>query len=248
MGLLADKQRPNAVERNSDAVGVNARLSGNAGQAERQAVPLPDEDVARETDRIPDIRAGHPIEEIVRLTDDPVATHSVDRYRLHCRARTDDLPERVRIDGAPELRQERRCGRTCGEGQAGPGFFPFWLGVLVALCGAIILVREARAANGKAFFHDHTGLVSVVKVTATAAGMLVLTYLIGFTWSKAIDGGSAIRTNSGDTLRDGSQAMAKKVRDNPLGALLIAGGIGFALALLMSRPARRPPPRWRYYG
>ncbi len=54
--------------------------------------------------------------------------------------------------------------------------------------------------------------------------------------------------NSGDTFRDGSQALSKKVRDNPLGALLIAGGIGFALALLMSRPARRPPPRWRYYG
>jgi uncharacterized protein YjbJ (UPF0337 family) len=54
--------------------------------------------------------------------------------------------------------------------------------------------------------------------------------------------------NSGDTLRDGSQAVAKTVRDNPLGALLVAGGIGFALALLMSRPARRPPPRWRYYG
>jgi uncharacterized protein YjbJ (UPF0337 family) len=54
--------------------------------------------------------------------------------------------------------------------------------------------------------------------------------------------------NSGDTLRDGSQAVAKTVRDNPIGALLVAGGIGFALALLMSRPARRPPPRWRYYG
>jgi uncharacterized protein YjbJ (UPF0337 family) len=54
--------------------------------------------------------------------------------------------------------------------------------------------------------------------------------------------------NSGETLRDGSQALSKKVQDNPLGALLIAGGIGFALALLMSRPARRPPPRWRYYG
>jgi uncharacterized protein YjbJ (UPF0337 family) len=52
--------------------------------------------------------------------------------------------------------------------------------------------------------------------------------------------------NRGDTLRDGSQALAKTVRDNPLGSLLIAGGIGFALALLMSRPARRPPPRWRY--
>ena len=40
----------------------------------------------------------------------------------------------------------------------------------------------------------------------------------------------------------------KKVQDNPLGALLVAGGIGFALALLMTRPPRRPPPRWRYYG
>jgi uncharacterized protein YjbJ (UPF0337 family) len=53
--------------------------------------------------------------------------------------------------------------------------------------------------------------------------------------------------NSGDTLRDGSQAVSKKVRDNPFGALMIAGGIGFALALLMTRPPRRPPPqRWRY--
>jgi ElaB/YqjD/DUF883 family membrane-anchored ribosome-binding protein len=53
--------------------------------------------------------------------------------------------------------------------------------------------------------------------------------------------------NSGDTLREGSEAVAKRVQDNPLGALLIAGGIGFALALLMTRPPRRPPPRrWRY--
>jgi uncharacterized protein YjbJ (UPF0337 family) len=54
--------------------------------------------------------------------------------------------------------------------------------------------------------------------------------------------------NSGDTLRDGSQAVAKKVQDSPLGSLLIAGAIGFALALLMTRPPRRPPPRWRHYG
>ena len=54
--------------------------------------------------------------------------------------------------------------------------------------------------------------------------------------------------NSGYTFREGSQALAKKVQDNPLGALLIAGGIGFALALMMSRPVRRSPPRWRYYG
>jgi len=48
--------------------------------------------------------------------------------------------------------------------------------------------------------------------------------------------------NSGDTFRDGSQAIAKRVKDNPLGSMLIAGGIGFALALLMTRP----PRRWRY--
>jgi uncharacterized protein YjbJ (UPF0337 family) len=54
--------------------------------------------------------------------------------------------------------------------------------------------------------------------------------------------------NRGETLRDGSQAMAKTVQDNPLGSLLVAGGIGFALALLMTRQPRRPPQRWRYYG
>ena len=54
--------------------------------------------------------------------------------------------------------------------------------------------------------------------------------------------------NSGDTFRGGSEAVAQKVQDNPLGSLLIAGGIGFALAILMTRSPRRPPPRWRYYG
>jgi uncharacterized protein YjbJ (UPF0337 family) len=54
--------------------------------------------------------------------------------------------------------------------------------------------------------------------------------------------------NSGDTFRDGSQAVAKGVKENPFGALLVAGGIGFALALLMTRPPRRPPQRWRYYS
>jgi uncharacterized protein YjbJ (UPF0337 family) len=50
-----------------------------------------------------------------------------------------------------------------------------------------------------------------------------------------------------ETLRGSTQAVTKTVQENPLGALLIAGGIGFALALLMTRPPRRPPPRWRYY-
>jgi hypothetical protein len=46
----------------------------------------------------------------------------------------------------------------------------------------------------------------------------------------------------------GSQAIAKKVQEKPLGSMLIAGGIGFALAPLMTRPPRRPPLRQRYSG
>lgn len=49
--------------------------------------------------------------------------------------------------------------------------------------------------------------------------------------------------NSGNTYRDGSRVIAEQVKENPLGALLIAGGIGFMLAMLLSRPA--PPRRWR---
>jgi uncharacterized protein YjbJ (UPF0337 family) len=44
---------------------------------------------------------------------------------------------------------------------------------------------------------------------------------------------------------DGSEALSRAVQDNPLGSLLIAGIVGFGLALLM-RPAPRPR-RWRYY-
>jgi uncharacterized protein YjbJ (UPF0337 family) len=62
----------------------------------------------------------------------------------------------------------------------------------------------------------------------------------------AVDYARDAYSHGGDTLRDGSQAVASRVRENPLGALLIAGGIGFALALLMTRQPRRPPPRWRY--
>jgi uncharacterized protein YjbJ (UPF0337 family) len=52
--------------------------------------------------------------------------------------------------------------------------------------------------------------------------------------------------SSGDSIREGSDVLAKKVQDNPLGALLTAGAIGFGLALLLTRQPRRPPPRWRY--
>jgi uncharacterized protein YjbJ (UPF0337 family) len=53
--------------------------------------------------------------------------------------------------------------------------------------------------------------------------------------------------NSGETFRDSSQAVSRTVQDNPLAALLVAGGIGFALALLLTRSPRRPQ-HWRYYS
>jgi len=45
--------------------------------------------------------------------------------------------------------------------------------------------------------------------------------------------------NSGDTLRDGSKAMAQDSTDHPLGALLVEGGIGFAWRVDDARRAVR---------
>jgi uncharacterized protein YjbJ (UPF0337 family) len=60
----------------------------------------------------------------------------------------------------------------------------------------------------------------------------------------------AARDAAGDAIDyakgPGSDAVAKAVRDNPLGSLLIAAGVGFTLALMM-RPQPRPQRRWRYY-
>jgi uncharacterized protein YjbJ (UPF0337 family) len=53
---------------------------------------------------------------------------------------------------------------------------------------------------------------------------------------------------SGDTFNDGSQALGKKIQDSPLSSMLIAGAIGFALGLIMTRSPRRSPQRWRYYS
>jgi hypothetical protein len=43
-----------------------------------------------------------------------------------------------------------------------------------------------------------------------------------------------------ETLRDGSQAVAKKVEDYPLGALLVAIGVGFALGVADGGSAAPP--------
>ncbi len=51
-----------------------------------------------------------------------------------------------------------------------------------------------------------------------------------------------------ETFQSSSKAIAGTVRHNPIGSLLIAAGIGFTLALMMTRPARGSQRRWRYYG
>lgn len=43
----------------------------------------------------------------------------------------------------------------------------------------------------------------------------------------------------GHIYRDGNKAIASTVRDQPLGALLVAGAVGFALALILNRQPRR---------
>lgn len=56
-------------------------------------------------------------------------------------------------------------------------------------------------------------------------------------------GSSARQAANSDIVRDGSQAVAKLVQDNPLGSLMIAGAIGFTLALMLRSPAKRPGTR-----
>jgi uncharacterized protein YjbJ (UPF0337 family) len=65
---------------------------------------------------------------------------------------------------------------------------------------------------------------------------------------KATDYAKDMYNNRGDAIRDGQDALIRKVQDNPIGSLVTAGAIGFALALLLARPARRQQPRWRYYS
>ena len=47
--------------------------------------------------------------------------------------------------------------------------------------------------------------------------------------------------------RQGNRAVASAVKDQPRGALLIAGAVGFTLAMLINRPAPRPRSLRDYY-
>lgn len=51
----------------------------------------------------------------------------------------------------------------------------------------------------------------------------------------------------GEYYRDGSKAVASKIKEQPMAALLAAGAIGFTLGVLMTRQPRRRTLR-DYYG
>lgn len=78
--------------------------------------------------------------------------------------------------------QARQVGTGWAEGQPQPGFFPFWLGLLLGIAGLVVLARSALVGRDPAgpFFHDRTAFSSVMKVILTGAAMLIFTYLVGF--------------------------------------------------------------------
>jgi ElaB/YqjD/DUF883 family membrane-anchored ribosome-binding protein len=47
--------------------------------------------------------------------------------------------------------------------------------------------------------------------------------------------------------REGTRAVATTVKEQPLGALLVAGAVGFMLAMVLNRPPRRRTFRDYYY-
>ena len=78
--------------------------------------------------------------------------------------------------------QARSVGSGWAVGQPQPGFLPFWLGLLLGICGVIVLGQALASEKPSlhAFFEGRTGLASVLKVSVSGIGMLVLIYLVGF--------------------------------------------------------------------
>ncbi len=78
--------------------------------------------------------------------------------------------------------QARAVGSGWLAGQPQAGFFPFWIGLALGVCGVLVLgqVLIGEGRSDPAFFANRTHLLSVLKVSLTAIGMLVLTYVVGF--------------------------------------------------------------------
>ncbi len=61
----------------------------------------------------------------------------------------------------------------------GPGFLPFWIGIVLVICSAIVTVQEMRAANTKqTFFQPRTR--TAVKMLAINVVAFLLIPVLGF--------------------------------------------------------------------
>ncbi len=78
--------------------------------------------------------------------------------------------------------QALQVGVVLVNGQPRAGVFPFWLALLLGLCGIVLLGQLILGGKGHTglFFRDRTALVSFLKVSLSGAVMLAFTYLVGF--------------------------------------------------------------------
>lgn len=60
-----------------------------------------------------------------------------------------------------------------------PGFLPFWLGVLVIVCGAAILIKGLLVKTKESFFLGRPALISASYVALTSALFCVLMAVVG---------------------------------------------------------------------
>src|SRR6201989_3132654 len=92
----------------------------------------------------------------------------------------------------------------------------------------------ATEASGRG--HDAAGAAQRIYGQAVDAANDLGDAASGFA-KQAIDAGR-------DLYRDGSRAVSSTVKNQPLGALLAAGAVGFALAMMIKREPPRRRLRW----
>ena len=97
--------------------------------------------------------------------------------------------------------------------------------------------NAARDASGRA--REASGTVQNIYGQAKDAARDLSENAGGYA-QDALDAGEKI-------YRQGNRAVAGAVKDQPLGALLVAGAVGFALALLLNRQPPRPRSLRDYY-
>jgi putative tricarboxylic transport membrane protein len=83
------------------------------------------------------------------------------------------------------VRDSLRLGAGWGPGGPRSGFFPFWLGAIMAGCCAAILVRALLRRDGRPFIPPGAR-APLLKFFLPAAGLVVLTQVVGLYVAAAV--------------------------------------------------------------